>query len=160
MSPAQGSDTRELPVNHHCTVIELDGTGIAIEGPSGSGKTSLAFGLIEAAKRRNMVAQFVCDDQALLDVVEGELVAHAPEAIAGKAELHGFGIVDIDYKAQTRLKLLARLAGAATRMPLERQATLSGVPLPLIELPERHESQSIRIVLAWLEANRGAFRTT
>jgi len=160
MSPAQDIDTRGLPVNHHCTVIELDGIGIAIEGHSGSGKTSLAFGLIEAAKRRNMVAHFVCDDQALLEAQSGELVAYAPEIIAGKAELRGFGIIEVDYKPQTKLRLLARLTGTVTRMPEQRQAILSGVPLPLIELPERHESQSIRIVLAWLEANRGAFRTT
>lgn len=141
-------------INHHCTVIELDGLGIAIEGPSGSGKTSLAFGLIEAAGSKGLVACFVCDDQALLEVRSGEILAHAPESIAGKAELHGFGIVDIDHKPQTRLGLLARLTGKVARMPEQHEANLLGVSLPMIEVPARHESQSARIVFAWLEANR------
>lgn len=139
--------------NHHCSVVEIAGCGIAIEGPSGSGKTSLVFGLIEQCKLRGLDACFVCDDQALIEISGKHVIAHAPETTAGKAELRGFGIVEIEYKTHTRISVVVRLVEDAQieRMPEPETCRLLGVELPLIRVPRRHETAAARIVLAWIE---------
>lgn len=139
-------------MNHHCSVIEIAGTGIAIEGRSGAGKTSLALGLIEAANRRLLEAYLICDDQAFIEAKDGKLHAKAPGPIAGLVELRGFGIARMASKPACIVELVVRLVPDETvdRMPGPAQTDLLGVVLPLVKLPERHEAQSIRIVLAKL----------
>lgn len=137
---------------HHCSVVNLDGAGILIEGESGSGKTALAFGLLEAARRDGRPAHFVADDQAMLSARHGELWAAAVAQIAGMAELRGFGIVEVEYMERTQIDLIASLVddGQVVRMPLPETKALLGVEVPMLELPRRHESQCVRIVIAWL----------
>lgn len=146
-----GDNAGAAAANHHCTVIRAGETGIMIEGAAGSGKTSLALGLIEALQARGIEALLVCDDQAFVGDENGKLVAHAPVSIRGKAELRGFGIVDLPYRQSTELHLLCRLVAdeRMDRMPEQKVARIGNLDLPLLELPARHEAQSIRIILAW-----------
>jgi serine kinase of HPr protein (carbohydrate metabolism regulator) len=139
-------------MNHHCSVIEIAGTGIAIEGKSGAGKTSLALGLIEAAKRRSIEACLICDDQALIEAKGGRLYAKAPDPIAGLVELRGYGVARMASKPGCIVRLVVRLVPdeEVERMPGPAHTSLLGIELPLVKLPERHEAQSVRIVLASL----------
>jgi HPr kinase/phosphorylase len=141
---------------HHCSVVEIDGTGVLVEGRSGSGKTAMAFGLVEAAQRDGRPAIFVADDQAMLACRAGVLWALAIAPIAGKAELRGFGIIAVDHTPQSRIGLVASLVEdeLVERMPPPRTRVLLGVEVPMLELPRRHESQCVRIVLAWLGGAR------
>ncbi len=138
--------------NYHACAIEIAGIGLLVEGRSGSGKTSLCHGLIDHYIKLGVPAIWVSDDQVLLDVRNGDFVANAPAPIAGKAELYGLGIVDVPYKDATWIALVVRLMDdrAIERMPELCQADFSlcggKVSLPLIEVPERHENQSIRLV--------------
>lgn len=145
----------EQTVNHHCSVLAIDGAGILIEGAPGSGKTSLALGLVDTARARGLKAALVCDDQAMLANRDGRLVASAPGAIAGLAELRGYGITRVDHLASCEIGVVARLIGDEdlARMPEAKRITLLDVELPLLELPRRHEQQAGRIVLAWLADN-------
>lgn len=138
--------------SHHCTVLEIDGCGILIEGPAGAGKTSLALGALDTAGRRGLPAYFICDDQALLSRHGARIQCRPVPSIAGKAELRGFGIIAVEYKSATAIGLIARLVDdtKVERMPLSRTGRILGVELPLLELPQRHEAQSIRILMAWL----------
>lgn len=138
--------------NHHCCVVTIGDAGVLIEGKSGSGKTSLALGLVAAGRQRELSADFVCDDQALLEAVAGKLIARQPAAIAGLVELRGHGIVSIATKSSTQIGLVVRLVGdqLIERMPVPLQTVLQGIALPLIEVPARHEARAIRITLARL----------
>ncbi|MCB1384890.1 MAG: HPr kinase/phosphorylase [Nitratireductor sp.] len=156
-SPANPARDTTAPRNHHCCVVSVDGRGVLIEGPSGSGKTSLALGLVDAARARGIAAALVCDDQALLSIEDGMLVARPPQSIAGKAELAGYGVIDVASAEASTVTLIGRLVADETleRMPEpECSAQIAGLrprgPIRLIHLPRRHEAQSVRILLAIL----------
>ncbi len=135
--------------NHHCTCIEVNSVGVMIEGASGAGKTSLALGLLNATRIRHAGFNFVCDDQALMKTVNGELWASAPKSLAGKVELFGVGIADIRYIAQCKIDLVCELVNQADiiRHPTDSQCQRFGVELDYIQTPEQHEAQGIRILL-------------
>lgn len=139
--------------NHHCSVVEIADTGILIEGNSGTGKSSLALGLLEAGHTCNLPVALICDDQALLKNSDGVLHARAPDSISGLVELAGYGIRKIANKPECSIHLVAQLVGeeAVDRMPDAVTTKLLGVDLPMLKLPQRHETQCVRIVLAWLE---------
>ncbi|HSO47252.1 MAG TPA: HPr kinase/phosphorylase [Rhizobiaceae bacterium] len=140
------------PVNRHCCVVEIGGTGVMIEGPSGAGKTSLALGLVDAAARRGIPAHFVADDQALVERRGDGVTASVAQTIAGLAEIRGHGIVSVAHKPSCAIALVARLVAdeAVGRMPIDKTAVIEGIELPLVEVPVRHEAQAVRIVLASL----------
>ena len=148
--------------NHHCSVVVIGGFGVLVEGDSGSGKTSLALGLLEACQIRDMEGALVTDDQALL-VCDGEnLKAFAPKAITGMAEVRGYGIVELPFQESVAIHLIARLVDDARvdRMPEEKSLTCIGKltlskPIPVYDLPQRHEAQGIRIIMAVLENRFG-----
>jgi len=145
--------------NHHATVIEVDGIGILIEGRSGAGKTSLALGLIEHFKTNEKSACLVGDDQVLVDVriTDGKqiLMAFRPDSIAGKVEVRGFGIIDVASKANCKIDLGVKLIPdeKVERMPEAKYCHRRNIRLPYLEVPERHEAQSIRIVMAKLNVD-------
>lgn len=138
--------------NHHCSVVEIGNDGILIEGDSGAGKTSLAMGLIETFNNLNISSKLVSDDQAILSIVEGSLIAKAPKPIAGKVEIRGFGIACVPFVQNAKISLIVKLIEdeKIERMPEVETTKLHGVSIPLLNLPMRHEAQSIRIVKAWL----------
>jgi len=144
--------------NHHCSVVVVEGAGMLIEGSSGSGKTSLALGLVDTAAARGLKAVLVSDDQAMIEVRAGRLVASAPAAICGLAEIRGHGIASFPFQPACEVSLVARMVpdGEVARMPEPERTAMMGVTLPLVRLPERHEQQSVRILLAWLGEHRKA----
>lgn len=145
--------------NHHACAIEIEGVGLLIEGPSGSGKSSLAHGLIDYFITRAKPASWISDDQVLLEIRDGLLLATAPVAIAGKAEVYGHGIIDVVSKGETWPGLVVRLVADENmeRMPPSRFAEfvdandMQRVCVPLIEAPVQHEAQAVRIVAAKLK---------
>jgi len=141
--------------NCHCCVVEIAGIGIMIRGSSGSGKTSLALGLVDSLSASGHEAILVTDDQALLEAHGTALIAHAPGSIAGKAELHGFGIIDVKHKDSTSIGLVVNLVDQTDieRMPEEKHVSLNGIRLKSVDVPIRHEQQSLRIVRALLFKN-------
>ncbi len=120
-----------------------------IEGASGAGKTSLALGLLNAARIRQASFNFVCDDQALMNTINGKLWARVPESLAGKVELFGAGISDIKYVSQCKINLVCELVDQEDiiRHPGDNQCQRFGVDLDYIQTPAQHEAQGIRILL-------------
>lgn len=140
-------------VNHHCSVVIIGNNCILIEGASGSGKTCLAMGLIETFNKLDIESTLVSDDQAILNVDEGSIIAIVPNSIAGKVEIRGFGIVSMAHIGRAKITLVVSLEEdeGIERMPEAETKTLLGIKIPYLKLPIRHEAQAIRIVKAWLD---------
>ncbi len=152
MNASQMRDSQSM--NHHGCIVELDGHGVLISGRSGSGKSSLALGLIQHFRNMRKSAFLVADDQYYLQAAGGNLVARAPESISGKVEIYGFGIVECETMASCRLDLQVTLVPdeAIDRMPEPKSINILGHMISAIEVPERHETQSVRIVVAKLNS--------
>ena len=97
----------------------------------------------------------VCDDQALLEIEDGALVARTPEAIEGKIELRGHGIISIPSIRSCSVCLIVRMIEDENvqRMPDCTTTELLGTAIPMVIVPVRHEQASVRIVFAWLKDN-------
>ena len=76
-----------------------DGRAVMIVGPSGSGKSDLALRLLDRGFR------LVSDDQTIVRRDGGRLLASAPPSIAGKLEIRGIGIVDMEHDENVPLLL-------------------------------------------------------
>ena len=138
--------------NHHCTTVQINHIGLLIEGSSGSGKSSLAMGLLEYANRHKTPCSFVCDDQAILNVDSGRLIATAPHSIAGLCEIHGYGVVNYPHITHTQVDLIIRLVDESLieRMARPKTCIVNSVKIPLLLVPCRHEAGALRIILAHL----------
>ncbi len=101
----------------HGTAIAANGWGILIVGPSGSGKSDLALRCI-SGEGLGWFGRFqlVSDDQVLLAPLDTGLRLSPPASIAGKLEVRGVGIVDVEHVGEARLWLVARLVNE----PVER----------------------------------------
>lgn len=138
----------------HATAVVIGETGVLIRGASGAGKTSLAFALVDAARRSGLYAAFVADDRVALTVLNGRLVARCPETIAGLAERRGRGIEQVDHVPAAVIRLVADLVdvGAMARMPeaAEEEVDIDGVRLPRQAIPAREASVSLPLLRATL----------
>ncbi|WP_026790910.1 HPr kinase/phosphorylase [Pleomorphomonas oryzae] len=138
----------------HATAVVVGETGLLIRGASGAGKTSLAFALVDAARRSGLYAAFVADDRVALTVLNGRLIAHCPETIAGLAERRGRGIESVEYVPSAVIRLVADLIDAGTMMRLpeaaEEEADIDGLRLPRQAIPARQTSVSLPLLHAAL----------
>ncbi len=139
----------------HACALEINQTGILIRGKSGTGKTSLMMGLLERAKNEGLTALMVADDQVLVNSTPEGICVKVPKSIAGAIEIRGYGIIQYPNKEQTHVNLVVDMVRDETveRMPEQKFCVLEGSKVPLLEVPERHESQAVRIVFAWLAEN-------
>lgn len=116
----------------HGTTIALNGCGLLIIGPSGSGKSSLALELMATG------ADLVSDDRT--DVVRkgAAVIASAPQALTGKIEARGVGLLNAAHVDAARLALVVDLGrDEEERLPIRHHHDLLGVSLPLVLGPYR-----------------------
>lgn len=71
----------------HASAVALSGRAVLIMGPPGAGKSTLSLVLMA------MGAGLVSDDQTLLRVQDGQLLADAPAALRGRIEARGIGLL-------------------------------------------------------------------
>jgi len=87
----------------HATFVKVANLGVLILGKSGSGKSALALSLIDSAGRgiglTDFTATLVADDQVCLWRKEttGQVYGKPPQTIAGRLEIRGLGIVQVDH---------------------------------------------------------------
>src|SRR3954463_5296508 len=74
----------------HASSVATEGRAVLIMGPSGSGKSDLALRLLDRG------FTLVSDDQTVVKRDGGQLLASPPPNIAGKLEIRGIGIMDMD----------------------------------------------------------------
>ncbi|HEU5482056.1 MAG TPA: aldolase, partial [Sphingomicrobium sp.] len=77
------------------------------------------------------------------------LIASAPPQIAGKLEVRGIGIIDIETQSDVPVALLVELTGEIERLPDDsRERPLLGVPLPLVSIDAMTASAPAKVALA------------
>lgn len=136
----------------HATAIVIGDTGVLIRGSSGAGKTSLAFALVDAARRSGVYAAFVADDRVALTATNGRLLALCPDTIAGLAERRGRGIEKVEYVPKAVIRLIADLvdAGTMARLPevAEEETEIGGLRLPRQAIPAGQTAISLPLLNA------------
>ena len=127
----------------HASTVAVEGRAVVISGPSGAGKSDLALRLLDRG------FSLVSDDQTTIRRDGDRLIASAPPNIAGKLEIRGVGIVDMDVLKDVPVALFVELTSEIQRLPDDsRERPLLGVRLPLISIDAMTASAPSKVVLA------------
>ena len=127
----------------HASTVAIGGRAVLITGPSGSGKSDLTLRLLDRG------FTLVSDDQTVVRRENDRLIASAPPRIAGKLEVRGLGIVEMESAGDVPVALLVELTSEVERLPEEsRERPVLGVPLPLVSLDALTASAPSKVALA------------
>ena len=127
----------------HASTVAIDGRAVLITGPSGSGKSDLALRLLDRG------FALVSDDQTLVRREGTQLIAAAPPTIAGKLEVRGIGIVDMEHLDGVPVALLVELTSDIKRLPDDSpERPVLGVSLPLVSIDAMTASAASKVALA------------
>ena len=127
----------------HASCVALDGRAVVITGPSGSGKSDLALRLLDRG------FTLVSDDQTILRNDVDRLLAFVPPNIAGKLEIRGIGIVEVEHVTDIPVALIVELTSEIERLPDDsRERQFLGVKLPLISIDAMTASAPSKVAMA------------
>lgn len=145
------------PTQIHGTCVAVGGNGVLLLGDSGSGKSDLALRLIDGG------AALVADDRVDLVREDLKLMAAVPEALAGRIEVRGVGIVQLPWLSPVPVVLAARLDSARgiERLPMPETVTFCGIDMPQLRLApfEASAPAKLRIAAAAAAADSHADKT-
>jgi serine kinase of HPr protein (carbohydrate metabolism regulator) len=127
----------------HASTVASGGRAVLITGPSGSGKSDLALRMLDRG------FALVSDDQTIVKRDGDRLVATAPPTIAGKLEVRGIGIVEMERTNDVPVALLIELTSDIQRLPDDsRERVILGVKLPLVSIDAMTASAPSKVALA------------
>jgi serine kinase of HPr protein (carbohydrate metabolism regulator) len=127
----------------HASSVAIDGRAVLIAGPSGSGKSDLALRLLDRG------FTLVSDDQTVVRRDQDRIIASAPPQIAGKLEVRGIGIVEMECVSDVPVALFVELEGDIERIPDEgNMRQILGVPVPLVAIDALTASAPSKVALA------------
>ena len=129
--------------NLHASTVALEGRAVLISGPSGSGKSDLALRLLDRG------FTLVSDDRTIVRKDGDRLFASAPPNIAGKLEVRGIGIVDVEATDDVPVALVVELTSDMQRLPDDsRERLILGVSVPLVTIDAVTASAPSKVALA------------
>jgi len=142
MTPTRGP--RLSAETLHASTVAIDGRAVLLTGPSGSGKSDLALRLLDRG------FTLVSDDQTIVRKEGDRLLASAPPNIAGKLEIRGLGIVDVERVDNIAIALIVELTNSLIeRLPDDsRERPILGVKLPLVTIDALTASAPSKVALA------------
>ena len=127
----------------HASTVARGGRAVMISGPSGSGKSDLALRLLDRG------FALVSDDRTLVRRDGDRLIASAPQQIAGKIEIRGIGIVDMEAAGDQPVALLVELTSDVERFPDDgRERPILGVSVPLVSVDPKTASAAAKVAVA------------
>jgi len=139
----KATETRLSAETIHASTVAMDDRAVLIAGPSGSGKSDLALRMLD----RGFV--LVSDDQTIVRRDGQRLLASAPPTIAGKLEIRGIGIVDMEQVDDVPVALFVELTSDIQRLPDDsRVRQLLGIEVPLISIDAMAASAPSKVALA------------
>ena len=141
--PLPGAGPRLSSETLHATSVAQDGRAVLIGGPSGSGKSTLALRLLDRGFK------LVSDDQTIVRREGERLLASAPPTIAGKLEVRGIGIVEVEAVDDVAVTLFVELRSDIQRLPEDsRERSILGVALPIVSIDATTASAAAKVALA------------
>ena len=128
----------------HASTVASEGRAVLITGPSGSGKSDLALRMLDRG------FTLVSDDQTVVKRDGDRLLASPPPNIAGKLEIRGIGIIDMNNITDVPIALIAELTmNEIQRLPDDgRERPILGVNLPFITIDAMTASAPSKVTLA------------
>src|SRR5690349_8761865 len=127
----------------HASTVASEGRAVLISGPSGSGKSDLALRLIDRG------FTLVSDDQTIVKKDGNRLVASAPPIIAGKLEVRGIGIVEMERVESAPVALIVELTSEIQRLPDDsRERPILGISVPFVTIDATSASAASKVALA------------
>lgn len=148
-----------LPVNLHATAIAVGGRGVLIRGPSGSGKSDLALRCLTLGSRPHLPSsvELIADDRVVARPDGDDVIVSAPDALTGRLEVRGLGILTFPHLMQARLALVVDLVArdVVDRLPEASVTTdITGRAIPCLALHAFEHSTPLKLLLALTAPDR------
>ena len=138
-----GAGPRLSTESIHASTVATGGRAVLITGPSGSGKSDLALRLLDRG------FTLVSDDRTIVRRDGDHLVATSPPNIAGKLEIRGIGIVEMEHVGDVPVALIIELTSDIQRLPDDsRERPVLGVSLPLVSIDATTASAPSKVAIA------------
>lgn len=132
-----------MPQMAHGTAISIGGHGVLIMGESGSGKSDLALRLIDRG------AILISDDVVFLETRDNAPILTVAPNIAGKIEVRGVGIFNVDFIASAPIRLAIEFVDTPDRLPEDiAQTAIGGYVVPVSRLNPFEHSSAIKVEYA------------
>jgi serine kinase of HPr protein (carbohydrate metabolism regulator) len=141
----------------HGTAVSITGKAVLIRGPSGSGKSDLALRCMTVAPAPLLGAPalLVADDQVLAVRQGDRVLLRAPDAIGGRLEVRGIGLITVPFVSDAELALIVDLVspGTLARMPEPRPPVdIIGILVPTVDLDATEITAPQKLFLALRQA--------
>jgi serine kinase of HPr protein (carbohydrate metabolism regulator) len=132
-----------MPQMIHGTAISIGGHAVLIMGESGSGKSDLALRLIDRG------AILISDDVVFLETRDNAPILTVAPNIAGKIEVRGVGISNVDFITSAPLRLVIEFVDAPDRLPEDiAHTTIGDYVVPVSKLNPFEQSSAIKVEYA------------